>query len=45
LARAPWSVPTVVHNNGPFDRLIEAISVEEKLTLVSANAILDAYGV
>jgi PIN domain nuclease of toxin-antitoxin system len=33
------------HHNDPFDRLIVATSLIEKLTLVSADAILDAYGV
>jgi PIN domain nuclease of toxin-antitoxin system len=33
------------HHNDPFDRLIVATSLVEKLTLVSADAILDAYGV
>jgi PIN domain nuclease of toxin-antitoxin system len=32
------------HHNDPFDRLIVATSLVEKLTLVSADAILDAYG-
>jgi PIN domain nuclease of toxin-antitoxin system len=33
------------HHNDPFDRLVVAISLVEKLTLVSADAILDAQGV
>jgi PIN domain nuclease of toxin-antitoxin system len=33
------------HHNDPFDRLIAATSLAERLTLVSADAILDAYGV
>jgi PIN domain nuclease of toxin-antitoxin system len=33
------------HHKDPFDRLIVATSLVEKLTLVSADAILDAYGV
>ncbi len=33
------------HHNDPFDRLVAATSLVDKLTLVSADAILDAYGV
>ena len=33
------------HHNDPFDRLIVATSLVDKLTLVSADAIFDAYGV
>ena len=33
------------HHNDPFDRLIAATALVEKLTLVSPDAILDAYGV
>ena len=33
------------HHNDPFDRLLVATSLVEKLTLVSADAALDAYGV
>jgi PIN domain nuclease of toxin-antitoxin system len=33
------------HHKDPFDRLIVATSLVEKLTLVSADAIFDAYGV
>jgi PIN domain nuclease of toxin-antitoxin system len=32
-------------HNDPFDRLVVAIALVEKLILVSADAILDAYGV
>jgi PIN domain nuclease of toxin-antitoxin system len=33
------------HHKDPFDRLIAATSVVEKLALISADAVLDAYGV
>lgn len=33
------------HHKDPFDRVIVATSLVERLTLVSADAILDAYGV
>jgi PIN domain nuclease of toxin-antitoxin system len=33
------------HHNDPFDRLLVAISLVEKSRLVSADAILDAYGI
>jgi len=34
-----------LHHKDPFDRLIVATSLVEKLRLVSADATLDAYGV
>ncbi len=34
-----------LHHRDPFDRLIVATSLVEKWTLVSADAILDAYAV
>jgi PIN domain nuclease of toxin-antitoxin system len=33
------------HHRDPFDRLLVAQALEEKFTLVSADAIFDAYGV
>lgn len=33
------------HHRDPFDRLIAAQALEEKLTLVSADAVFDDYGV
>jgi len=33
------------HHNDPFDRLLVATSLVEKLRLVSADTVLDAYGV
>jgi len=33
------------HHKDPFDRLIAATALVEKLAVVSADAILDAYGV
>ena len=33
------------HHRDPFDRLIAAQALEEKLTLVSADAIFESYGV
>ena len=33
------------HHRDPFDRLIAAQALEEKLTLVSADAVFDNYGV
>ncbi len=33
------------HHRDPFDRLIAAQALEEKLTLVSADAVFDGYGV
>jgi PIN domain nuclease of toxin-antitoxin system len=33
------------HHRDPFDRLIAVQALEEKLTLVSADAVFDAYGV
>ncbi len=33
------------HHSDPFDRLIAVTSLIEKLALVSADAIFDAYGV
>ena len=33
------------HHRDPFDRLIAAQALEEKLTLVSADDVFDAYGV
>jgi PIN domain nuclease of toxin-antitoxin system len=34
-----------IHHKDPFDRLIVATSLVEGLTLVSADAAVDAYGV
>jgi PIN domain nuclease of toxin-antitoxin system len=33
------------HHKDPFDRLVAVTSLVAKLTLVSADAVLDAYGV
>jgi len=33
------------HHKDPFDRLVAATALVEKLTVVSVDAILDAYGV
>jgi PIN domain nuclease of toxin-antitoxin system len=33
------------HHRDPFDRLLVAQALEEKLTLVSADAVFDRYGV
>lgn len=39
VARLPW------HHRDPFDRLIAAQCLEHRLTLVSRDAQMDAYGI
>ena len=45
LAHATFVESLPPHHKDPFDRLLVAQAIIDKLSLVSADAILDQYGI